>query len=603
MSGSVRIGSSSAAGGDAAHTVRQLVARGDLDYLVSNCLEDVTMAVLARAKASSPDAGYTAEWLASIRPLLADIHRKGIRLVTNAGGLNPRACRASFLAAAAEAGLDFRVAIVTGDDLLPMLGAIQRAGVRELATDEPLPGELASINADLGAPGIVEALKAGADVVITGQVAASALVLGPLMAAFSWDAEDYDLLAAGSLAGHVVGGGAGATGGLHTDWVEVADGWPDMGSAIVDCERDGSFTVTKADGTGGMVTTGTVAEQIVDTIGDPQAYHMPDVCCDLSRVRLEQVGPDRVRVTGATGRAPGGDYRVSAVEADGFKLASTMLVAGWQAGRRGQRAAESIITRAGRLLAETGHTPFREVSIDVIGSEDSYRPAQRAEDSREAVIRIGLRHDDASALGLFSREVAHAGAVTAQGVSSMSHGTAEPAMRVRPFLWPKHRVPVALDLEGEIHAVVVGETDEPGSPVRPAVPASPGATAFTVAVPLRAIALGRSGGEDGDAHIGLIARQADFYAQLVSQVTEAKVAGFFAHHLKGDVERFLLPGLNAVSFVLHDALGGSGTASLRSDPRGKGYAPKLLDLSIDVPADWLEHKGPLAGWRDLHEVR
>ncbi len=598
MSGSVRIGSSSAAWGDATHSVRQLVEKGELDYLVSDCLDDVAMAGLVRAKAASADAGFLPDWLASVRPLLADIHRRGIRLVTNAGGMNPRACRAAFLAAAAEAGVDFRVAIVTGDDLLPMMSAIQRAGVRDLATDEPLPGELAAVNANLGAPGIVEALKAGADVVITGRVDPSALVLGPLMAAFSWDAEDYDRLAAGSLAGHIVGGGARATGGLFTDWEDVADGWHDMGLAIVDCARDGSFTVTKPDGTGGMVTTATVAEQIVDTIGDPQAFRAPDVCCDVSQVTLEQIAPDCVRVTGATGRGPGGNYTVGTVETEGFRLFSTFMVAGWQAGRKGKRAGEALVARAERFLNTAGLAPFRDVSIDVIGSEDGYGAGRRATEPQEVVVRIGLRHDDAQALDIFAREVAHAGMAMAQGVSGVSHGTVEPVLRVRSFLWPKHRVPVALTIQDEIHAVVVGETDEPHSPERPSIPASPAAAAFAVAVPLRAIALGRSGGSGNDAHVGLIARQPTFYAQLVHQVTEARVAEFFAHYCSGEVERFLLPGLQALSFVLHDALGGSGTASLRSDPYANTYAQRLLDLSIDVPADWLEHKGPLAGWRD-----
>src|SRR5690554_1525037 len=282
----VRIGGAAAAWGDSIHGARQLVEKAEIDYLVGDYLAEVTMALLARARAKSPEAGFIPDWLASVKPVLQPIREHGIRLVTNSGGMNPRAARDAFLAAAAEQGLDFKVVVVFGDDLMPIESEIRQAAPREMFSGAALPARFASLNAYLGAGAIARALAEDADIVITGRIVDSAMALGPLMHEFGWKEDDYDRLAAGSLAGHVIECGAQATGGLFTDWEEVADGWHDMGFPIVECAEDGSFTVTKPEGTGGLVSVGTVAEQIVYEIGDPQSYRLPDVICDFSGVQL-----------------------------------------------------------------------------------------------------------------------------------------------------------------------------------------------------------------------------------------------------------------------------------------------------------------------------
>src|SRR5690606_34628332 len=208
-------------------------------------------------------------------------------------------------------------------------------------------------NAYLGAFPIAAALDAGADVVITGRVVDSAIVLGPLIHEFGWQAGDYDLLSAGSLAGHVVECGTQATGGIFTDWRDVS-GWDDMGFPIAECAADGSFVLTKPEGTGGLVSTATVGEQIIYEVGDPARYILPDVTADWSAVRLEQVGPDRVRVSGARGRAPTGSYKVSATYADGYRASVTMMIAGREAAARAQATANAILRRAGRLMQAAG---------------------------------------------------------------------------------------------------------------------------------------------------------------------------------------------------------------------------------------------------------
>lgn len=596
----IRIGGAAAAWGDTIHGARQLVEKGEVDYLIGDYLAEVTMALLARARAKAPDGGFIPDWLASIRPLLPQIRQRNIKLITNSGGMNPLACRDAFLAAAAEAGLAFKVAAITGDDLSSAAAEIRAAQPAEMFSGAGLPPAFASANAYLGAAAIAEALAAGADVVITGRVVDSAMALGPLMHEFGWKADDYDLLSAGSLAGHVLECGAQATGGLFTDWQDVADGWHDMGFPIAECSADGSFVVTKPGGTGGKVTIGTVAEQIVYEIGDPQSYRLPDVTCDFSQVELEEIGTDRVRVAGARGRAPGGDYKVCATYVDGFRILTTYMVAGWQAGAKGRRTAEALVERTGRMLAARGMAPYREVSIEVIGAEDTYGANARVVEAREVIVKIGLKHDDMKALELFAREFAHPGVAMAQGLTGVLHGRPKPTpvLRVHSFLWPKDRVPVAVHMDGgdDTFRATVPSTAEAAAPRPHAAPQAPAPDGPVATVPLRALAWGRSGDKGNHANIGVIARRPEFFPLLAAQVDEASVAAFFAHYLQGRVTRYVLPGFHALNFLLEDVLGGGGTASLRYDPQAKTYAQMFLDLPVTVPAAWLERGGPLSGW-------
>lgn len=586
----VRIGGASAAWGDTIHGARQLVEKGNVDYLVGDYLAEVTMALLARAKANAPDSGHIPDWLASVKPVLPQIKEQGIRLITNSGGMNPMACRDAFMAIATEAGLEFKVAVVTGDDLMPDAADIAVAGPVEMFSGAPLPKHFASLNAYLGAGAIAQALGQGADVVITGRIVDSAMVLGPLMHEFGWTGQDHDLLAAGSLAGHVIECGAQATGGLFTDWEEVADGWHDMGFPIIECAGDGSFVVTKPEGTGGLVSVGTVAEQIVYEIGDPQAYRLPDVTCDFSHVKLEQLGPDRVRVTGAKGRAPGPDYKVCGTYLDGFRVLKTYMVAGFQAGRKGRRTAKALVERTSRLMQEKGFAPYREVSIEVIGAEDTYGAQARAFEAREVIVKIGLRHDDARALEIFAREFAHPGVAMAQGLTGVLHGRPKPTpvLRVHSFLWPKDRVEVMVHFDGEATRFDVPFGIEGEAPTPHIAPAYETELGAKVTVPLRALAFGRSGDKGNHANIGIIARRPEFFPLIAAEVTAAKVREFFAHYIEGDVQRFVLPGFHALNFLLEDALGGGGTASLRYDPQAKTYAQMFLDLPVEVPEAWIE---------------
>src|SRR5688572_25425099 len=290
----VRIGGASGFWGDSSEGPRQLVQSGQIDYLVFDYLAETTMAVLAAARLRKPEMGWATDFVEiAMRDVLADALAKGIRIVSNAGGINPEGCAQALRALAVELGVELRIAVVSGDDVSAQLPALRAAGVRDVASGEPLPERMVSANAYLGASAVRDALAAGAQVVITGRCVDSAVTLGPLMHEFGWAEDDWDRLAGGSLAGHIIECGCQATGGLHTDWQDIPD-WDRIGYPIVLCREDGSFSVTKPAGTGGRMLRAAVAEQMLYEIGDPGAYLLPDVACDFRAVRIEQEDAEQV---------------------------------------------------------------------------------------------------------------------------------------------------------------------------------------------------------------------------------------------------------------------------------------------------------------------
>lgn len=270
----VRIGGASGSWGNSPTAIPQLL-KADVGYLVMDYLAEVTMSLLARARMKDPAGGFPPDFVAYLKPHLKEIAGRRIRAVANAGGVNPAGCGAAVEAAARELGLSLKIAVVEGDDVLPLGDRLRSADVRDVSSARPMPKELLTANAYLGALPIKAALDAGADIVITGRCADSALALGVLMHEFGWAADDYDRLAAGSLAGHVLECGPQATGGIHTDW-ESVPGWENIGYPIAECRADGSFVLTKPEGTGGLVAPPVIAEQVLYEVGDPAAYLLPD---------------------------------------------------------------------------------------------------------------------------------------------------------------------------------------------------------------------------------------------------------------------------------------------------------------------------------------
>ncbi|MCY4397617.1 MAG: acyclic terpene utilization AtuA family protein [Rhodospirillaceae bacterium] len=592
----IRIGGASGYWGESAMATPQLLADRSVDFLVYDYLAEITMSILARARAKDPATGYATDFISAVlKPNIREIAAQRVRVVSNAGGVNPGACAEAARAVIAEAGLDLKVGVVHGDDLMAEKERFAEAAPVEMFSGEPFPpaAKLASINAYIGAFPIAAALDAGADIVITGRCVDSAVTLGACIHAFGWRPGEWDRLAAGSLAGHILECGPQATGGNHTDWEDIAGSIHNIGYPIGDIETDGSFTLRKPAGSGGMVTVGTVAEQMVYEIGDPQAYLLPDVCCDFSRVEMKQAGRDRVRVTGASGRPAPPDYKVSATWADGFRAGGYFTFTGRNAAGKAQVFADAAIARARAALRGRNLGDFTETSVEAIGAGSQYGPAGDGSVAREVVLKLAVRHPESAGVGMLLREASGLGLATPAALSGFS-GTRprpSPVVRLFSFLVPKADVALGVEVDGvPVPYVEPACTEEPGAPARPAPPDDPGADAAPgepVDVRLEDLAWGRSGDKGDKANIGIIARRAEYLPWIWRALTEKAVAGAFAHFLDDaapkPVERFLMPGSNAINFLLHDVLGGGGVASLRNDAQGKGYAQILLDTPIPVP--------------------
>ncbi|MEZ7996259.1 MAG: DUF1446 domain-containing protein [Halioglobus sp.] len=588
----LRIGGASGFWGDAARATPQLLSVVGLDYIVYDYLAEITMSIMARARAKDELKGYAPDFVsAAMKPNLSVIAERGIKVISNAGGVNPEACAGALRQVIAEQGLSLTVACVVGDDLVGRKESLQTSGITEMFSGTAFPPseKVLSINAYLGAFPIAHALASGADIVVTGRCVDSAVTLGACIHAFGWGRDDLDQLAMGSLAGHILECGPQATGGNFTDWEQV-QGLSDMGYPVAEISSDGSFVCTKPEHTGGLVSVGTVSEQMLYEIGDPQAYMLPDVVCDFSTARIEQIGEDRVQVSGAKGRTAPDTYKVSATYADEFRGGTYMTFYGIDASRKARALGEAIFKAARRVFRNAGLADFSETSIELLGTETHYGAFSKVKNSREIVMKIAVKHPDIGGIGIFLKEAVGLGLATPPGLSGFAGSRPSPSPVVRLFSYtvPKAQVQVKILLGDEVISCdeVYGEVLNIKAISRPKTPTADRSLQM-VKVPLIALAWGRSGDKGDKANIGIIARKQEYLPYICAALTEAIVRKRFAHFLsdskKGNVERYLLPASNAINFLLHDVLGGGGVASIRNDAQGKGYAQLLLSCPISVP--------------------
>eukprot|EP01128_Nolandella_sp_AFSM9_P006555 TRINITY_DN3406_c0_g1_i1.p1 TRINITY_DN3406_c0_g1~~TRINITY_DN3406_c0_g1_i1.p1 ORF type:complete len:647 (+),score=137.19 TRINITY_DN3406_c0_g1_i1:93-1943(+) len=608
MSKKVRIGCFSGFWGDTATGAAQLVKGGDIDYLVGDYLAEVTMAILAKMKKAKKkggmgEGGYVREFAVDVfSPLCKELKAKGIKVVTNAGGMNPLALKALLENICQEQGVEMKIAAVTGDDLYEQFPQLLKAGkVSNFSIEgevESLPASrpLMSSNAYIGSFPVAAALDAGAEVVITGRSVDSAFVLGPLIHEFSWERDQYDLLAAGSVAGHVIECGCHATGGNFTDWTLSQPGWDNAGFPIAECFSDGSFVLTKPPGTGGLVSRGTVSEQLVYEIHDPANYFLPDVIVDFTEVTLEELTPidgeARILVKGAKGKPPTLLYKVSNTYLGPYKLSGSLLIAGKDARAKGLAVGNAIISKTRRMFKERNFDDYLRVNIEALGSEWLYGDQSRDTNSREIVLRISATHKNRKALQLLAKEITPSALAMAPGITGGDAGRPQPSPQIlyHSCLIPKSNLSIKVHL-GES----VSEIDEVhgNGQVLPYVSPPTEAEVFvdksedTITVPLSTIAYGRSGDKGDVANIGIVCRHAKFFSIVGAQVTASRVHNYMPHLLKGICTRYVLPGITAYNFVCTKSLDSGGASSLSMDRQGKCYAQILLDLPVLIPRSLL----------------
>ena len=378
MSKVIRIGAATAFFNDSRMGIAQLLEKGEhLDYVIFDFLAESVMGGLGRAMAAGTGPGFATDFIDGyIMPHLPTLLDRGTRIIANAGGLNPAACAEALRTVAARAGLSVRVGVVEGDNLIQRVNAIVETATVDMFDGSSVLDKIAgadrvnSLVAYTGAFPIAAALEAGADIVVTGRAVDSALALGALIHEFGWSPDDFDLLAAGTLAGHLLECSAQVTGGTFTDWQDVPD-WAGIGMPIGECTADGALVVTKPDGTGGIVSIGTVSEQLLYEVSDPQRYFVADVICDFTQVRLEQVGPDRVKVSGARGLGRTSTYKASLTYDAGWRASATLPIIGLDAAAKARRTGEELFKRAGAMLRDSQLPPFERTRCDVFGGEVS----------------------------------------------------------------------------------------------------------------------------------------------------------------------------------------------------------------------------------------
>jgi Acyclic terpene utilisation family protein AtuA len=592
MQKKIRIGGASGFWGDSMVGAVQLVDSGQIDYLVFDYLAETTMAIMVGMRAKKPELGYATDFVdVAMKSVLPKVLATGIKVVANAGGVNPKGCAKALRDLAQSLGLTLKIAVVEGDDVSALYSTLREQGTKNMFTHAALPERVLSANAYLGAFPIAKALALGADVVITGRGVDSAVTLGPLIHEFGWTVNDFDQLAGGSLAGHIIECGCQATGGLFTDWQDVPD-WHNIGYPIVECSADGSFEVFKPEATGGLISPASITEQMLYEIGDPACYELADVICDFTQVQVEDISSgNRVRVSGAEGRVPSSFYKVSATSMNGYRCSGALVIIGIDAVAKAQRTAQAVIDRCNAIYERLGFVTFTEHSTSILGAESLYGAHSKTSATREVWLRINVRHTKKEALEIFAKEIAPAGTSWAPGTTgpALARPAVAPAIEQLSFLVQKSLVIPTLVIDDAPismeHLIATSSPTVPPAIIRPALWSFE--RGETVQVPLIQLAWARSGDKGDISNIGVIARKKEWLPFLWEVLTPETVAKYFAHLVKGKVERFYLPGTASMNIVMHQALDGGGPSSSRMDPLGKGMGQILLSMPVNVPKEWL----------------
>ncbi len=595
----VRIGNAGGYWGDDPGAMRRQLELGPLDYLTQDFLAEITMSILQKQRSRNPELGYAVDFVDQVRQCVSLLAETGTRLISNAGGINPTGCAEGVAAAAREQGRELKIAVVEGDDLMDRLDSLLQEGLplANMETGQPLRevrDRVVSANAYLGAEPVIKALATDSQIVITGRVTDTGIACAAPAFEFGWPLNDWDRLSAGVVAGHILECGAQATGGNLTDWREVPS-FHHMGFPIAEFEADGSFVVGKHPETGGVVNAKTVTAQLVYEMGDPSLYVSPDVIADFSGIRLIPEGVDRVRIRGFRGRARPRQLKVSIAYLNGFKAHGTIIVCQPDAVEKSRRMAETLWNN---LAVE-----FEETSTELVGYDACHRHLSRAEQPGEILLRLGVRDPDRERVSEFSKLFPSLILSSVPGVAIVgARPRIQTVVAYWPCLIPRVYVTPTVSVVGTQQIFQV--TDQvPRTPLqknpKPAGQANrepdtgmepePEGTSSCRMIEL---CWGRSGDKGDTANIGVVARSEEIYRWMCNYLTAERVKEYFSNICRGPVERFEIPNLQALNFLLHESLGGGGTVSLRIDPQGKTLADALLSMEVVVPAELFDTRSP-----------
>jgi hypothetical protein len=566
--GPVRIGNCSGFYGDRLAAMREMLTGGDLDYLTGDYLAELTMLILARDRARSPERGYAKTFLKQLEDCLGLALDKGVRIVANAGGLNPAGLAIAVRELAERLDLSVNVAHVEGDDLV---GRAEELGF----------GSVLAANAYLGAWGIADCLNNGADVVVTGRVTDASVIVGPAAAHFGWDRSNYDALAGAVAAGHVIECGAQATGGNYAFFTELTD-LTHPGFPLAEIHADGSSVITKHPGTGGAVTVGTVTAQLLYEIGGAR-YANPDVTLRVDTIELSDDGPDRVRISGVKGEPPPPTLKVSLNSIGGFRNEMALVLTGLDI----EAKAELV-----RRQLESGLT-VKPAEMEWTLARTDHADAD-TEEAASALLRCVVRDPDPANVGRqFSSAAVELALASYPGFTSTSppgdgqvYGVFTPG-----YVDANEVAHIAVHVDGRRTEIAPASQTLELAPVPPFALPEPLPFGETRRVPLGMIAGARSGDKGGSANVGLWVRTEDHWRWLAHTLTVEKLRELLPETADLPVTRHVLPNMWAVNFVIDGILGHGVAYQARFDPQAKGLGEWLRSRHIDIPEEFLAPEG------------
>lgn len=590
----VRIGNAGGFWGDDPEALKRQVIGGNLDYITADYLAEITMSILQKQRkalaAKGKEGGYVTDFIKHLMEVAKHIKSSGTKIITNAGGINPRACARELDRKLKEVGIQFRIGIIEGDDIFDTMAREDAIDDRyaNMETGEAfacIKGHLESANVYLGVAPIVELLKQGAEIIIAGRVTDTSLVMAPAVFEHGWALDDCDKLASSLIAGHILECGAQATGGNYTDWQKI-EKWEEFGFPIAEIHEDGGFIITKHEGSGGKVTTDTVREQLLYEMGDPKNYISPDVVTDFTTLHVREAGSDRVKVEGARGFPPTPYFKVSMAYRNGFTASGAIIVSDPDCKEKADVLKDTFWKRLG--------IDFEKKHTSLIGLNSCHGSLAKRAETNEILLQFGVYDHARSKLEKFSSSLA---SLILTGPAGLAVTSGRPRIRNVVSYWPcliekkdvKAKVSILDEFEDRDLELLTGqetsldiETNYSESSEKEFKPWQ-----FRNGKRVRIIdlCLARSGDKGNMANIGVIARNETIYEFIKGYFTAGFIKHIFQEFCRGKVIRYELDNLMALNFLLEESLDGGGTQSLMVDAQGKTFASALLNCEVEIPID------------------
>ncbi len=598
MKDSIRIGNAGGFWGDDLKALRRQLEAGELDYISSDYLAEITMSILRKQQSRNPELGYVTDFVDQIVDVAPLLIEKNVKMLTNAGGMNPRGCAREILKRLKPLGINLKIAVIEGDSIIDRIDELypEHVAFKNMESGDDftlIKDRLQSANAYLGVPSLLKALETGARLILAGRVTDTSITMAPMIHEFGWKLDDWDKLATGLIAGHIIECGAQATGGNFTDWHKV-EHWSNFAYPVVEVYPDSSFVVTKQPNTGGLVNIDTVKEQLLYEMGEPGFYISPDVIVDFRTIQLEVIGENQVKVQGVKGQPSTHFLKVSMAYYDGFKAAGNIIVSGGNALKKARKFEEIFWQRL--------NIDFEKYNTEYIGYNACHQEMVEDFEPSEILLRFSVFDKDRDKIIEFGKSIAPLILSGPPGVAvTGGRPRAQNVMTYWPALVPKSQIVATvrvLDESGNVTDII--EVDSVTGFEKDIQPDSPSKQLDTdeniqnvkpeadQEVRLSELCLARSGDKGDMANIGVIARNDVVYGYLKKYLTAKIVKEMFGKLCKGRVIRFELENLQSLNFLLEESLDGGGTKSLMIDAQGKTFASALLNQKFPVTQQVLD---------------